>query len=81
VAAAEFDALRNLHKSGFDYPDASAMYRAYAEDLFQFDQRYRHFCESADVAEEKGWNVVNGAINVGLRTALPTDCGKRLPHA
>ena len=51
VAAADFYALRNLHKSGFDYPDAATMYRAYESELYRFDQLYRHFCESADTAE------------------------------
>ena len=45
VAAADFYALRNLHKSGFDYPDAASMYRAYESELYRFDQLYRHFCE------------------------------------
>jgi uncharacterized protein (TIGR02687 family) len=57
-AAADFYSLRNLHKSGFDYPDAAAMYRAYESELYRFDQLYRHFCESADTAEEQGWNIV-----------------------
>jgi len=58
VAAADFYALRNQHKSGFDYPDAATMYRAYETELYRFDQLYRHFCESADTAEDQGWNVV-----------------------
>ena len=58
VAAADFYALRNLHKGGFDYPNAAAMYAAYESELYRFDQLYRHFCESADVAEAAGWNVV-----------------------
>ena len=37
VAAADFFALRNLHKSGFDYPDAGSMYRAYESELYRFD--------------------------------------------
>ena len=58
VAAADFYTLRNLHKSGFDFPDAATMYRAYESELYRFDQLYRHFCESADTAEEQGWNIV-----------------------
>lgn len=58
VAAADFFALRNAHGGGFDYPDASAMYRAYETDLFRFDQLYRHFCEAADQAEKAGWGVL-----------------------
>jgi len=58
VAAADFFALRNLHKSGFDYPDAASMYRAYETELYRFDQLYRHFCESADTAEAAGWSIL-----------------------
>ena len=58
VAAAEFHSLRNIHMGGFDYPDATAMYRAYETELFRFDQLYRHFCEAADSAEAEGWNIV-----------------------
>jgi len=58
VAAADFFALRNLHKSGFDYPDAASMYWAYEKELYCFDQLYRHFCESADTAEAAGWSIL-----------------------
>ena len=58
VAAADFYALRNLHKSGFDFPDAATMYRAYESELYRFDQLHRHFCEAGDTAENQGWNVV-----------------------
>jgi uncharacterized protein (TIGR02687 family) len=58
VAAADFFALRNLHRSGFDYPNAAAMYRAYESELYRFDQLYRHFCESADMAEAEGWSIL-----------------------
>jgi uncharacterized protein (TIGR02687 family) len=50
VAAAEFFALRNQYRDGFDFADASAMYRAYESDLYRFDQLYRRFCHFADVA-------------------------------
>jgi uncharacterized protein (TIGR02687 family) len=58
VAAADFYALRNQHKIGFDYADAASMYRAYESELYLFDQLYRHFCEAADAAEGQGWNIV-----------------------
>jgi uncharacterized protein (TIGR02687 family) len=58
IAAAEFFALRNSHKTGFDYPAATALYRAYETDLYRFDQLYRQFCEAADAAENKGWSIV-----------------------
>ncbi|VTZ51180.1 conserved hypothetical protein [Methylocella tundrae] len=58
IAAADFYAMRNLHKGGFDYLDAAAMYRAYETDLYRFDQLYRRFCEAADGAEEKSWDIV-----------------------
>ena len=58
VAAADFYALRNQHTGGFDYPDATSMYRAYETELYRVDQLYRHFCESADTAEAAGWSIV-----------------------
>ncbi len=56
VTAAEFFALRNTHRNGFEFDDARAMYRAYEKELYQFDQLYRHFCEYADKSQH--WNVV-----------------------
>lgn len=66
-AAAELFDLRQAHSSGFHYDDAVSMFKAYNETLFRFDQLYRHFCEHADVAEAKGWNVVKQ-----LREAIET---------
>ncbi|UVT18290.1 MAG: BREX-1 system phosphatase PglZ type A (plasmid) [Nitrospira sp.] len=58
VAAADFFALRNQHRDGFAFLDATALYRAYEGKLFRFDQLYRHFCEAADHAEAQGWNIL-----------------------
>ena len=58
LAAAELLALRNQYRQGFDYEDAQAMYRAYEQELFHFDQLYRHFCEQADIAEARIWDVL-----------------------
>jgi uncharacterized protein (TIGR02687 family) len=58
TAAADFLALLRQYQGGFDYPDPASMYRAYEKELYQFDQLYRHFCEAADLAEAKGWNIV-----------------------
>jgi len=56
VAAAEFFDLRNTHQGGFDFDDAPAMYRAYGEELYRFDQLYRCFCEYADKSQH--WDMV-----------------------
>jgi uncharacterized protein (TIGR02687 family) len=58
VAAADFFSLRNTHRQGFDGDTAEALYHAYVTDLFRFDQLYRHFCEAADVAETKNWDLL-----------------------
>lgn len=57
VAAELFD-LRNRHRDGFDFADASAMYRAYETELFRFDQLHRHFCWNADLAALQGWDML-----------------------
>ena len=58
IAAAEFFALKNAYSQGFDYNDAQEMYRAYERELFRFDQLYRQFCEQADIAEARIWDVL-----------------------
>lgn len=57
-AGAELFALRNQYQNGFDFSDARAMYKAYEEEIYRFDQLYRHFCESADQAESQGWSIL-----------------------
>jgi uncharacterized protein (TIGR02687 family) len=56
--AADFFALRNEWRSRFTFTSASELYQAYEKELFRFDQLYRHFCESADLAEAKGWGIL-----------------------
>lgn len=58
VAAADFFGMRNQHQTGFDFPDALSLYQAYEQNLHRFDQSYRHFCEAADQAEAKDWNIL-----------------------
>ena len=58
VTAAELFDHRNRYHEGFNYPNAKTMFAAYAEELYLFDQRYRHFCEAADPAESEGWDVL-----------------------
>lgn len=58
AVAAELLALRNSHKEGFDFSDATAMYRGYETDLYRFDQLYRHFCENADVSAGHSWDML-----------------------
>lgn len=58
VAAAEFFALQNKHRHGFNFDDAQAMYHAYEQELFGFDQLYRRFCEQADIAEARIWDIL-----------------------
>lgn len=67
VAAADFLTLRNRHRLGFNCTDALALYRAYEEDLYRFDQLYRHFCEDADHAEAQGWSILKS-----LRESIET---------
>jgi uncharacterized protein (TIGR02687 family) len=56
--AADLFSLRNKYGAGFDFPDVATMYHAYEEEIYRFDQLYRHFCESADQTETQGWNIL-----------------------
>jgi len=58
AVAAELFALRNEYAAGFEFESAEAMYRAYEKSLYRFDQLYRHFCENADLAEARSWNIL-----------------------
>ena len=57
-AAADLLALRNKYVNGLSYASAEAMYAAYIEELFRFDQFYRLFHEAADKVELQGWDVL-----------------------
>jgi uncharacterized protein (TIGR02687 family) len=57
-SALEFFRLREKHKSGFNFPSASAIFSVYREELFKFDQFYRRFCEAEDKTRFEGWNIL-----------------------
>lgn len=50
--------LRHTHNDGFHYDSAKAMYRAYEQDLYQFDQAYRLFNEYAHHVQSKGADIL-----------------------
>ena len=58
AVAAEFFDLRNQHADGFDGDTAEEMYKLYTDELYKFDQLYRHFCHNADVAESQAWDIL-----------------------
>ncbi|MDA9856592.1 BREX-1 system phosphatase PglZ type A [Rubripirellula sp.] len=58
AVAAEFFDLRNQHADGFGGSSPEEMYKLYTEELYKFDQRYRHFCHNADVAESQAWDIL-----------------------
>jgi uncharacterized protein (TIGR02687 family) len=59
MAAADFFSLKAMHALGFSFTDASQALKAYRDDLFQFDQLYRHFHTAADAVEPTGWAVLH----------------------
>jgi uncharacterized protein (TIGR02687 family) len=59
TAAADFFSLKAMHASGFSFSDASQAFSAYRDELFQFDQLYRHFHTAADAVEPTGWAVLH----------------------
>ncbi|MDB4645071.1 BREX-1 system phosphatase PglZ type A, partial [Rubripirellula sp.] len=58
AVSAEFFDLRNQHSDGFDGSSPEEMYNLYTEELYKFDQLYRHFCHNADVAESQAWDIL-----------------------
>uniref|UniRef100_UPI004047AD8B BREX-1 system phosphatase PglZ type A n=1 Tax=Mariniflexile sp. TaxID=1979402 RepID=UPI004047AD8B len=59
TAAADFFSLKATHTGGFSFTDASVAYSQYRDELFQFDQLYRHFHTAADAVEPTGWAVLH----------------------
>ena len=58
-AAADFFTLKAAHAAGFSFSDAKAAYAQYRDELFRFDQLYRHFHTAADAVEPTGWAVLH----------------------
>jgi uncharacterized protein (TIGR02687 family) len=60
TAAADFFSLKSTHAAGFSFADAGAAFGQYRDELYQFDQLYRHFHTAADEVEPTGWAVLHG---------------------
>nr|WP_315136208.1 BREX-1 system phosphatase PglZ type A [uncultured Limnohabitans sp.] len=59
TAASDFFSLKASHAGGFSFTDASIAFSSYRDELFQFDQLYRHFHTAADAVEPTGWAVLH----------------------
>jgi uncharacterized protein (TIGR02687 family) len=59
TAAIDFFALRSSHAAGLSFTDASAAFAQYRDELFRFDQLYRHFHTAADAVEPTWWAVLH----------------------
>nr|HIL76101.1 BREX-1 system phosphatase PglZ type A [Rhodospirillales bacterium] len=58
-AAEALMALRKQYSDGFHYDSAKAMYEAYIQELYRFDQSYRLFNESVYLVQSKGANILH----------------------
>ncbi|MDQ3750901.1 MAG: BREX-1 system phosphatase PglZ type A [Acidobacteriota bacterium] len=87
AAALEFYRLREQYAGGFNFPNAAAVFTAYREELFKFDQHYRRFCEASREIKFEGWNVLK-PLTEGIENAygnwfletLATAWGKAVEH-
>ncbi|WP_426195537.1 BREX-1 system phosphatase PglZ type A [Massilia sp. DWR3-1-1] len=59
TAAADFFSLKSTHAAGFSFADAGTAFAQYRDELFRFDQLYRHFHTAADAVEPTGWAVLH----------------------
>lgn len=59
TAAADFFSLKAAHSSGFSFVSAGIAFDQYRDELFRFDQLYRHFHTAADAVEPMGWAVLH----------------------
>lgn len=58
VAATELFALRTKHQHSLSFDTPQALLLTYRDELYQFDQLYRHFCAKAKTAEGQGWDLL-----------------------
>ena len=89
TAAADFFSLKATHAAGFSFADAGTAFVQYRDELFRFDQLYRHFHTAADAVEPAGWAVlhelretIEGAYSGWFMPQLSTACSKVMegPH-
>ncbi|OOG58021.1 BREX-1 system phosphatase PglZ type A [Polaromonas sp. C04] len=59
TAAADFFSLKATHAAGFSFADAGTAFAQYRDELFRFDQLYRHLHTAADAVEPTGWAVLH----------------------
>lgn len=55
---ADLLALYNQYSGTLAKPEPQTLFSSYTDGLYQFDQLYRHFCESADDAESRDWDIL-----------------------
>jgi uncharacterized protein (TIGR02687 family) len=56
--ATDLFALLNRYPDGFPTASAKEIVVEYTDRLFRFDQLYRWFCEAADSAESRDWDIL-----------------------
>ncbi len=56
--AADLFAQRNEQAGASGHSAVEAAFSAYTDRLYRFDQLYRQFCEAADYAESRDWDVL-----------------------
>lgn len=63
IAATELFALVEAHGSRLSFDSAKAAYEAYAETLYEVDQRYRQFHESADKVAARSADAIRPLVD------------------
>ncbi|MFI3197440.1 MAG: BREX-1 system phosphatase PglZ type A, partial [Methylococcaceae bacterium] len=58
-AAIHFLMLKDKYKAGFSFASSDAGYACYRDELFRFDQLYRHFNRATESVEPMGWAVLH----------------------
>ena len=58
-AAIHFLMLKDKYKEGFSFASSEAGYACYRDELFRFDQLYRHFNRATEYVEPMGWAVLH----------------------
>ncbi|MQG89058.1 MAG: BREX-1 system phosphatase PglZ type A, partial [SAR202 cluster bacterium] len=72
ISAARFFELRNKYQDGFQNDSVESLYQAYVDELYQFDQLYRHYHYSKDLFQKEEAQQIFGELTERIENAYKT---------
>jgi uncharacterized protein (TIGR02687 family) len=64
MAASDFFVLLSKHRNLLRFETADDAYKAYTNELYQFDRLHRRFCVAADKVQQYGWDILKESRDI-----------------